>query len=251
MSIRVLIVEEAPMARRRIRQLLEQRTGAEVVGEFDDPQAAARAARALKPALLFLDLQLPQPRCQELLDALDGNPLPSLIFTTPHDPRAIRALDSCGLTYVLKPVLQKGFLRAWERATQRPGPELGRRELIKLIDHVQDRHNRLQRLLVRSNGRLLVLSTDEIDWIEAEANGVRIHAGESSHFLRKSLSLCESKLDPDKFARIHRSYLVHLDRIQELVPHAYGDYRIVLRSGRELPMSRSYRYKLRRLHGPD
>jgi two-component system LytT family response regulator len=249
MTIRTCIVDDEPLARERIRVLLAGEPDVEIVGESGGGPAAVEVIRAVRPDLLFLDVQMPGPDGFGVLEALGAAVPRAVIFVTAYDQYALQAFEVHALDYLLKPFSSRRFHRALERARtellQRGGGGVDER-ILSLLEQI--RHpRRPERLVIRSAGRVSFLRVDEIDWVEAEGNYVRLHAGAASHLLRETMKGIEAKLDPDRFIRIHRSTIVNTDRIKELQPLFHGEYAVILRDGTRLTASRGPENKIRRL----
>lgn len=247
MRIRTLIVDDEPLARRRLRTLLDADPEIAILGECGDGAEAVTELRRLRPELVFLDVQMPVLDGFGVLQALGQDGAPEVIFVTAHDRYALKAFEVHALDYLLKPFDKARFASALERAKARVrqgnGAGFGER-LQELLQTVQPRHGP-ERLIVKSAGRIYFVRIDDVDWIEAAANYVRLHVGEEDHLLREPLTALEKRLDPARFVRIHRSTIVNLERVRELQPVFHGDYVIILRDGTELAVSRNYRDKLR------
>lgn len=252
MSIRAIIVDDEPLARERIKRFLAADAEIEVIGECDEGRAAVEHVERLKPDLLFLDIQMPEVDGFGVLEAIDEAEMPAVVFITAYDQYALRAFDVHAVDYLLKPFdrlrFEKALKRAKQQIQQRRDGEIDRR-LISLLAHVRAEQKYLERVVIKSVGRVFFLKTDEIDWIEAEGNYVRLHAGGEAHLLRETMNRLETKLDPEKYLRIHRSTIVNIERIKELQPLFSGDYVVILRDGKQLTLSRSYRDKLLHLFG--
>ena len=247
MSIRVLIVDDEPLACERIRTLLAAEPDVEIAAECRNGAEALRAIGKLTPDLVFLDIQMPELTGFEVLDRMNPAHVPVIIFVTAYDQYALKAFEVCALDYLLKPFDRDRFTRALTRARA----ELDRRkagqvneQVLKLISELQKSKTYVEKLIVRAGGRVFFLRIDEIDWIEAAGNYVRLHAGKEEHLYRETMTNLESQLNPERFARIHRSTIVNVERIKELQPWFRGDYQIVLRDNRKLVLSRSYRARL-------
>jgi two-component system, LytTR family, response regulator len=246
-KIRTLIVDDEPLARQRLRRLLEADPDIAILGECGDGQQAVADLRGLRPDLVFLDVQMPVLDGFGVLQAVEGTALPVVVFVTAHDRYALKAFEVHALDYLLKPFDKDRFALALERAKAqvRQGSTLALNErLQELLQAVPTRHPGPERLMVKSGGRIYFVRIEDIDWIEAAANYVRLHVGKEAHLLRESLTGLEKKLDPARFVRIHRSTIVNLDCIRELQPAFHGDYVIILRDNTELALSRSCRDKL-------
>jgi two-component system LytT family response regulator len=252
MTITTLIVDDEPLARTRIRSLLEKEPDLTVIGECGDGQQAVAMVNELQPDLLFLDVQMPALDGFGVLEALGVERMPAVIFVTAYDRYAIRAFDVHALDYLLKPFDRERFQRALGRARaqlQRDEKLAASEKLLALIEDVQAQRKPLQRLVIKSAGRVFFLRLEEIDWIEAAGNYLKLHVGSETHLLRETMNALEGRLNAEQFVRIHRSTIVNLDRIQELQPWFHGDYRVVLRDGTQLTLSRGYRQKLQELLG--
>lgn len=248
MKIRTLIVDDEPLARERVKRYLGAEPDIEILGECANGQEAVETIEQLSPDLLFLDIQMPELDGFGVLEAIGAEKVPVIIFVTAYDKYALRAFDVHALDYLLKPFNRERFRRALARAREQfdndKQGQLDQRRLLSLLEDLKTEQKYLDRLVVRSVGRVFFLKTDEIDWIEAAGNYVRLHVGREAHLLRETMSRLETKLNPDKFLRIHRSTLVNIDRIKELQPLFSGDYTVILRDSRQLTLSRSYRDKL-------
>jgi two-component system LytT family response regulator len=247
LKIRALIVDDEPLGRERIRTLLREDAEVEVVGECVDGRQAIAAVERLKPDLLFLDVQMPEMDGFAVVDAMAAQHMPAIIFVTAYDRYAVQAFEVHALDYLLKSFDRERFQSAVARAKQeiRRSREGALNErLAGLLEDLESRKQRATRVVIKSAGRIFFLPVEEIDWVEAADNYVRIHAGAEAHLVRETLQSLEGRLDPARFLRIHRSTIVNLDRIRELHPLFHGDYAVRLRDGTELTLSRNYREKL-------
>ncbi|HEX8879470.1 MAG TPA: LytTR family DNA-binding domain-containing protein [Candidatus Acidoferrum sp.] len=247
MKIRTLIVDDEPLGRERIRALLARDPEIDVVEECPDGRRAVAAIERSRPDLVFLDVQMPEMDGFAVLEAIAGDRMPAIIFVTAYDRYAVQAFEVHALDYLLKSFDRDRFEAALERAKEevhRSKAGVLSERLAGLLEDLQAKQKRLTRLVVKSGGRVVFLRVEEIDWVEAADNYVRIHAGRESHLIRETLQSLEGRLNPDKFLRIHRSTLVNVDRIRELQPIFHGDYLVKLNDGTELTLSRSYREKL-------
>jgi two-component system LytT family response regulator len=226
--IRTLIVDDEPLARMGLSSLLARDPETEVVGECGSGPDAIDTIRAIRPDLLFLDVQMPGCDGFDVLEQLGTAAPRAVIFVTAYDRYALKAFEAEALDYLLKPFDDARFAKALERA--------------KSI--LRERPGRQTRLLVKSAGRVTILKSDEIDWIEAADYYACLHVGGKSHLVRRSLAELEAELDPAAFCRIHRSAIVNLDRVREMRLDANGEYEVVLRDGSPLRLSRTYREHL-------
>jgi len=227
-SFRAVIVDDEPLARASLIALLARDPEAEVVAECGSGGEAVETIRALRPDLLFLDVQMPGCDGFEVLERLGASAPKAVIFVTAYDRYAVKAFEAEALDYLLKPFDDGRFARALERA--------------KAV--VRGGTSPERRLIVKSAGRVTILKTGEIDWIEAADYYVCLHAGGKSHLLRRSLTELEDELDAAIFCRIHRSAIVNLGRVREVRLDANGEHEILLRDGTCLRLSRSYREQL-------
>lgn len=248
---RTLIVDDERLARQRIRRFLASEPDFEASGECASAPEALAWLRHNPADVLFLDIQMPEMSGFDLLAAVPAS-IPVIIFVTAYDEYALRAFEVNAFDYLLKPFDRQRFQRCIQRArTQlsrvRTG-ELNQR-LLGLLADLRGRREEAARFAVKNGGRVFFVRTDEIDWIEAADNYVCLHAGPESHLIRETMNSVEAKLDPGKFARIHRSAIVNVNRIKELQPWFRGDYVVLLESGTKLTLSRTYRDRLHDLLG--
>jgi two-component system, LytTR family, response regulator len=251
MTIRALIVDDEPLGRSGVSARLKTEPGVEIVGECENGRLAVKAICELAPDLLFLDVQMPGMNGFDVLAEIGDQIPPAVIFVTAYDSYAVRAFDACALDYLLKPIDDERFktavLRAQTRLSQNRDQLLSEK-IAELLANLRPKPvvaNALARFVVKSGGHIFFVKADEIDWIEALGDYVRLHTGAKSHLLRDTLTAVESKLDA-RFLRIHRSTIVNVDRIKELHPYFNGEYAILLQDGTELKSGRSYRERLRR-----
>lgn len=248
--IRAVIVDDEPLAREGVRLHLENEPDIDVAGEAGGGEEAVSLIEEVRPDLLFLDVQMPGLDGFAVLEAVGAANMPVTIFTTAYDQFAVRAFDAHAVDYVLKPYDRERFHRAVERARERiqarrtAGVD-GRLE--SLIGELRSRSRYVERLVVRAGGRIVILRTADVQWIEAASNYVRIHVGGKDHLLRETMTALESRLDPSEFVRIHRSTIVRIDCIRELEPLFQGDYVVILDDGTRLTSSRGYRDRLQEL----
>jgi two-component system LytT family response regulator len=252
-TVRTLIVDDEPLARQRLRRLLEADPAIAVVGESADGPQAVADLRQLRPDLVFLDVQMPGLDGFGVLQALGDVPLPVVIFVTAHDRYALKAFEVHALDYLLKPFDRARFEAALERAKAqvRQGNAAALNERLQELLQSAPGRPRPERLVVKSGARIYFVRVEDIDWIEAAANYVRLHVGTEDHLLREPLGALEKRLDPARFVRIHRSTIVNLDRVVELQPVFHGDYVLILRDGTELAVSRNCRERLKEALGRD
>ena len=249
MTLRVLIVDDEPLARERIRELLRASDGIEVVGECADGESAVAAVEVQSPDLIFLDIQMPALDGFDVLEALGAGRLPGIIFVTAFDEYAVRAFETGALDYLLKPVTAERFQAALERASARLTHRGAADDsaLRALLAQLQADRGYVTRFVARDGTRITFVNVTDVDWIDAAGNYARLHAGSRIHLLRETLKSLESRLDPAEFVRVHRSAIVRLERIGSLEPYFHGEYVVTLRDGTKLTASRSYSARLRAL----
>jgi two-component system, LytTR family, response regulator len=256
--IRAVLVDDEPLALRRLRRLLAGERDIQIVDECTDGKKAAEAIGRHAPDLVFLDIQIPELDGFQVLESLSAEQLPVVVFVTAYDEHALRAFDAHALDYLLKPVARERFResldRARERVLERRAAGVVDARLLALhgerVAHRDDGRS-LTRIAVKGSGRAFFVRTDDVDWIEAADNYVRLHVGPTSHLVRESLRTLEGKLDPELFLRVHRSAIVNIDAIRELQPWFHGDHVIILRSGTRLTCSRRYDERLRQMLAND
>jgi two-component system, LytTR family, response regulator len=255
MKIRTLIVDDEPLARERLRKLLETEADIEIVGECADGGDAVAVSARQRPDLIFLDVQMPELDGFGVIERLEGQPLPAVIFVTAYDRFALKAFEVHALDYLLKPFDRERFQKALERARQlvqqRQSGDLSHRlsSLIGDLKAEKAEPKYLDRLAVKTEGRVLFFKIEDIDWIEAADNYVGIHVGNEEHLHRETMASLETKLPPQRFLRISRSTIVNIERIKEMQPMFHGDYVVILKNGTRLSLSRNYRDKLNHLLG--
>ena len=269
-SIRALIADDERLARERIRRLLRGEAQVEVERECQDGESAVEGILEDQPDLVFLDVQMPGLDAFEVLEAVRLRDatlrLPVVIFVTAFDDYALRAFEVHAVDYLVKPFTAQRFRSAVERAREvlRHGRQSHEAGLLALIERLSSDKRELERRLtgegtesaatgsggdprwlerlhIRHDGRILFVRVSDVDWFESAGNYVRVHSESSSHQLRESLTSLAARLDPARFARIHRTTIVNIDRVREIQPWFSGDYVVVLQNGSKLRMSRNYR----------
>ena len=254
MTIRAVIVDDEPLARKRIGDLLAAVEDIEVIARCANGEEAIRTIEESGPDLLFLDVQMPEIDGFDVLQAIGTGRVPVVIFVTAYDRFALRAFEAHALDYLLKPYDDERFEVALQRARERiRQQQLGDvdRRLMALLEEARGDRGYLQRLVVPSGHRSVFIRTEQIDWIEAERNYVRLHVGGRGYLLRENLGRIESALNPATFCRIHRSTIVNVDRIQAVESLARGEYLVLLHDGTRLTSGRSYRGNLHALMGKE
>jgi two-component system LytT family response regulator len=235
--IRALVVDDESLARRNVTLLLRRDPDVGPIAECASGADAIEEIRRSKPDLVFLDVQMPECDGFDVLELLGGELPPAVVFVTAYDEYALRAFDAGALDYLLKPFDDARFARALTRAKER------------LAHHLAPKPRAAERVVVRSQGRVLFVKAADIDWIEAAGYYACLHVGNDTHVLRRSLSDLERDLDDGNFIRIHRSIIVNLERIRALELQPGGEYEVVLSSGARLRLSRRYRKRLQERMG--
>ncbi len=266
--LRVLIVDDERLPRQRLLRLLEEVPNTECVGECANGRSTVEAIESLLPDLVLLDVRMPGMGGLEVARALTGH-VPFVIFVTAFDEYALSAFEVHAIDYLLKPVERERFVAAVERArvlvSSTSAAQRHERLLALLKDDAQagegaDARSPLgdptappvagdsavfpRRFLVKGDGQMYFVAVDDIDWIEAYGNYVRLHVGKGVHLIRETLGNIERKLDPTRFARVHRSSVVNLDRVARMDLWGAGDYVVLLKDGTKLKLSRWYRSRI-------
>jgi len=229
-SIRALVVDDEPLARSNLKVLLRNDPDITLIGECGSGSEGLEKIRELDPDLVFLDVQMPECDGFDVLELLGGDAPPAIVFVTAYDQYALRAFDAGALDYLLKPFDNARFERTLCRVKERL--------------HAKPRTPQLERIMIKSAGRVQYIKTSEIDWIEAADYYACLHVGPKSHLLRRSLADLEGDLEPSKFCRIHRSTIVNLDRVRGFEVNAAGEPEVVLENDEHLRCSRRYRKTL-------
>ncbi len=230
-SIATVVVDDEPLARANIVNLLRTDSEISVLGESSSGTDAVKVVRQLRPSLLFLDVQMPGCDGFGVLESLGADVPQAVVFVTAYDRYALKAFEAEALDYLLKPYANSRFFRVLSRAKAK----LAQRPL---------ENRRYERIMIRSAGRISFVPAEEIDWIEAADYYSCLHLGARTHLLRRSMAELERDLEPNHFCRIHRSTIVNLSRVRDLRLDAGGEYEIVLRDATRLKVSRGYREKL-------
>ncbi len=254
-KIRALIVDDEPFARERVRRLLGREADIGIIGEAGDGFQAVEMIRSARPDLLFLDVQMPGRDGFAVLENLQPEETPIVVFLTAYDRYAVRAFEAAALDYILKPFDEERFAKALARAraalaqissAQNQGDSrlLPGEVETEASSELGAGQKYLERIIIRSGGRVFFRRADEIDWIEAEGNYVRLHSGESAFLMRETIGNLEAKLDPAKFSRVHRSAIVQIGKIREASATLSGSYKLRMENGEQIVMSRRYRRRL-------
>jgi two-component system, LytTR family, response regulator len=248
--LRALIVDDEPLARQRLRDLLADIPAVLVVGEAGDGVAALDAVRTLQPDVLFLDVHMPELNGVEVVAELDPDRRPHVIFATAYDDYAVHAFDAHAVDYLMKPISPERLGQAVERAARRAthdGSASG-----QALDGLLDAHRRANyrtRFAVRAQHRFVIVDVTDLRYIEAADNYVRLHAQDGTYLFRSTMAALEESLDPAHFLRIHRSYILRIDQVSAIEPWAPGEYSFNLTAGDRIVSSRSYARRIRSAFG--
>ncbi len=260
-KIKVLIVDDEPLAIQGLELRLAEFAEVDIIGTAINGREAIREIRSLRPDLVFLDIQMPGIDGLGVVRALLGGDMPMFVFVTAYDKYAIEAFEANALDYIVKPVEEERLKDAIHRAreTMSSKSALGREsQLVEMLSSFnEDERNRIKELLedkewsektrypermsFKDGLKVIVLNTSEIDWIDAAGDYMCIHADGKTHIIRETMKALQSRLDPERFQRIHRSAIVNVEKVKELHPHSNSEYFLVLHNGHELKLSRSYK----------
>ncbi len=248
--MRALIVDDEPLSRTRLRQLLRVEADIEIVGECTSGTEAIAAIKELAPDIVFLDVQMPELDGFQVLEKLSGDvaEMPLVIFVTAFDEYAVRAFDVLALDYVLKPVSPERLASACARARARTTSDVPNDRLMKLLAQLRDDGRVRGRLFVRANNKMIQLDPAQVKYLEAAGNYVKIHALPGTYMVRSPLAEMEAMLDAASFARIHRSTIVNLDHVKEFQPWFSGEMIVLMQDGTKLKLSRTYRQEFEARH---
>ncbi len=245
-NFRVLIVDDEPISRRRLRRLLALEPECDLVGECENGREAVQALERHTVDIVFLDVQMPEMDGFGVVQAISRSH-PLIIFTSAYDEYALKAFEVHAFDYLLKPFDRRRFRESLHRARrhlEQAKPPMADDRILTLFESLAGARHAPDRIAVRNNGRVIFLKLSEIDWIEAADNYVCLHTGRETHILRETMSELEARLDPARFIRVHRSAIVNLDCIKELQPWFRGDYKVMLNDGTELTLTKTHREKL-------
>jgi len=248
MQLKVLVVDDEPLAREGMKLLLSRQPQVSSVSEARNGREAVVLIREQKPELVFLDVQMPRTDGFAVVHTIGAERMPPVIFVTAHDQYAIRAFEIAALDYLLKPVTEERFSVAFKRALNRlrgVSHEDATRQVLTMLDAVAKPPRQLERFAVRSGERTIFVPVDDVDWIEAFQNYVRLHTGPATHLMHVPMNTIETVLDSGRFLRIHRSHIVNLRRIAQLWSIAHGQYVVELKSGQRLQSGRTYGERIR------
>ncbi len=255
MPVRILIVDDEPLARDTVRLLLDEQEGVEIVGEAKNGDEAVEMIGSENPDIVFLDIQMPGKTGFEVIEAVGAENMPVIVFATAYDEYALKAFEAQALDYLLKPYdderFEEALSRARKRVSERKIGSLSDQLVALVADHKVEKRversagpievrDRLERILIKERDSVFFVKTENIDLIEAAKDYVVIHVGQKTHLIRETMARMEKRLNPDLFVRIHRSSIVNIERIKELKSYFHGDYIVYMKDGSELKLSRRY-----------
>ena len=247
--LQILIVDDEPLGRERIRTLLANRDNVRVAAEAKDGDEAVDLILNIDFDLVFLDIQMPHRSGFDVIRAVGVEQMPPVVFVTAYDAYALQAFEVHALDYLLKPFEPERFHEALDRVLaliqKQSRTDLDAR-VQQLLDDLEPAPEPIQRLMVKTHQRIQFVRAEDIDWIEAAGNYVKLHVGAQTHLLRQTMTTLETRLDPTRFLRIHRSTIVNLDRVKDLKAMLNGEYEVRLHDGTRLTLSRGYRQVLER-----
>ena len=239
--IRALIVDDEPLARNRVRLLTAPHSDVEIIAECSSSREAAQVMTSETPALLFLDVEMPDANGFAIASARDTERTPAVVFVTAHEQFALQAFEANAVDYLVKPFSQERFDRAMDRVRR----FLGHGASVALPRPARRR----ERFAIRARGQVLFVKSTALEWIAAEGNYARLHTPEGSYLIRESLQSLESELDPELFVRVHRSAIVNIERVRKLLVGPEGAFSIILQSDATVSLGPTYRDRLEQLLG--
>jgi two-component system LytT family response regulator len=248
--IKAIIVDDEPLARKRIRHLLREDHSIDISQECGDGESAISSINEIRPQLIFLDVQMPEVDGFEVLKRIPVEALPFTVFITAHDRYAVDAFTANALDFLLKPINRHRFSQALEKAKSaiksREQTIQFKERLLQFLGDGQVTIDSLNKIVVKANGKHLFLKPNDIRWIQAEGDYVRIHLDKQSYLLREKMHVIQAKLDPKRFLRIHRSTMVNFECIKEAHPGIGGEYFLKLHDDTQLTVTRTYRHELQK-----
>jgi two-component system LytT family response regulator len=236
-SIKAIIVEDEKPARDLVRHYLDTIPDLELIGEYDNGFDGLKAINELTPDVIFLDVQMPKLTGFEMLEVLDHKP--EVIFTTAFDQYAISAFEQNAVDYLLKPFSEKRFNEAIERLRNRLNSHQEPSSIDKIRQHFAESEEKLHRVVIKKSGRIHVISTDKINFLEAQDDYVMVYTNEGKYLKQQTMKFFEKHLDAEQFVRVHRSYIVNVSCIEKIEPYEKSNYILILKDGNKVPVSRS------------
>lgn len=251
--IRAIIADDEPLAREKVQLFAQGEKDIEIVDICANGHEALSSYQRYKPDLIFLDIQMPEMNGFDFLSRINASPLPGIIFITAYDEFALRAFEFHALDYLLKPYDRERFKKAVEHARlslqSNSRPDITEEQIKALLTSMKQPAAVLDRLIVKTGGRVIFLRIEEVDWMEAAGNYVKLHTGNESHLVRETMSNLEQQLPSSKFIRIHRSTIVNIEKIKELQPYFNGEYKVILQNNTHVIMSRNFKENFTKVLG--
>ena len=241
MSLTALVVDDEPIARRAVLRLLRDDPQIRVLGECGDGASAVVAIRSQRPDLVFLDIQMPAMTGMEVVAQVGAERMPATIFVTAYEQYAVRAFEANALDYLVKPFSRERFAATLQRAKARVSAsanEASSAQILQALEALRRRDDYLERIPVRVDEHLAFVAVDDVVWIKANGNLVQIHLADRVHELRETMTALAARLDPRRFARVHRSAIVNLRRVKTVHPWFNGHHVVTMDNGQQLRMSR-------------
>lgn len=243
-KVRTIVVDDEPLACKRLAKLLKEDDEIEVVEICANGQEAIEQINEQSPDLIFLDIQMPEINGFEVLQNIEPEKVPIVIFVTAYDEYALQAFEVHALDYLMKPFNKERFRDSLKRAKTtilNDNTEMIGEKIENLLNYLEPEEESLKRILIKTSNRYFFLKTVDIDWIESAGNYVRIHSGNSNYLIRETMINMEKKLDSEQFFRIHRSTIINVDKVKELEQWFHGDYQVIMYNDEKLTMSRNYK----------
>jgi len=238
-TIKTIIADNEPLALEQLEKYLRESNGIEILASCKNGKEALEAIEKFKPDLVFLDIEMPELSGIEIMETLENDSMPFVVFVTAFDEYAIQAFEIDALDYLLKPYNEKRFNETLKRARKYIEQFVNEKE-------IEGDNKYLTRLLIKTSKKMFFIDVENIIYIEASGNYAKIITPESTHLIRSTLKYLDEKLNPQNFARVHKSTIVNLNKIKELEQWFTGDYEILLKNGKKIKMSRNYRDVLER-----
>lgn len=242
-KLKILVVDDELPARRKLCNFIKAKDDSILIEEASNGIEACAKINSFNPSLVFLDIQMPQMSGIEVIQNLNPVELPLIIFVTAYDQYAIKAFEINAIDYLLKPFDEERFTISYERALERINKG-NKEELLNLLSDIKKEKKYMERILVSFKGKYFFINTDDIIYFSSDEKYVELHTLNANYLIRETISGLQEKLNPDKYTRIHRSYIVNVSQIQEMQPWSHGDYIVILRNGVKLNMSRRYKANL-------
>ena len=243
MSLTALVIDDEPIARHAVVRLLREDPDIEVAGECGDGVSAVAAIRDLSPDLVFLDIQMPAITGLDVVATIGASRMPATVFVTAYEQFAVRAFEANAVDYLVKPFSRDRFTDTLRRAKQRLATARGAdadatARIMQALASLQQRNAYLERVPVREDERVVLVDVDDIVWIKASGNTVRLHLADRVHELRETMAALAARLDPRRFARVHRSAIINIRRVKDIHPWFNGYHVVTMDTGQQLRMSR-------------